>query len=117
MRITLVLPTIAIFIIGCASTSPIVPIGNGVYEISGSSATALSSAGAQRVRLIQKASEYCSKLGKSVNVVDSSGSDGHVGSYANLSGSAYGSGSSGSFSGSAVTPGQRATADVRFRCE
>lgn len=117
MRITLIFPVLVIFLIGCASTSPVVPVGNGVYEISGASATALSSAGAQRVRLIQKASEYCGKLGKSVNVVDSSGSDGHVGSYASLSGNAYGPSSGGSLSGSAVTPGQRATADVRFRCE
>jgi hypothetical protein len=104
-------------LVGCASTSPIVPIGSGVYEIAGSSATALSSAGAQRVRLIQKASEYCGKLGKSVNVVDSSGSDGHVGSFASVSGNAYGPGSGGSLYGSAMTPGQRASADVRFRCE
>lgn len=102
---------------GCASTSQIVPIGNGVYEIAGSSATALSSAGAQRVRLIEKASEYCGKLGKNVDVVDSSGSDGHMGSFASVSGNAYGPGSGANVYGSAMSPGQRATADVLFRCE
>lgn len=117
MRINPTVLLLAVILSGCASTSPIVPVGKGVYEISGSSATALSSAGAQRVRLIQKASEYCGKLGKTVNVVDSSGSNGRVGSYANVSGNAYGQSSGGSVYGSAVTPGQRATADVLFRCE
>lgn len=116
MRTSIPTLVFAICITGCASTSQVVPVGNGVYEIAGSSATALSSAGAQRVRLIEKASEYCRQLGKTVSVVDASGEDGQVGSYASVSGNAYGPRSGASMYGSAVTPGQRATADVLFRC-
>lgn len=116
MRTSIPTLVLAICITGCASTSQVVPVGNGVYEIAGSSATALSSAGAQRVRLIEKANEYCRQLGKTVSVVDASGKDGQVGSYASVSGNAYGPRSGASMYGSAVTPGQRATADVLFRC-
>lgn len=108
---------VAICLSGCASTSQVVPVGNGVYEIAGSSATALSSTGAQRVRLIEKANEYCHQLGKTVTVIDASGRDGQVGSYASISGNAYGPRSGGSIHGSAISPGQRATADVLFRCD
>ncbi len=100
----------------CASTSPVVPVGNGVYEITGSSATALSSGSAQKVRLIQAANDYCAKQGKAVTVVNAGGTDGHVGSYASANGSAYGPNSGANFNAAAVTPGQRASADVMFRC-
>jgi hypothetical protein len=105
-------------LIACASTSAVVPVGNGLYEITGSSATALSSGSAQKIRLIQAANDYCQKRsGKGATVVDANDTSGHAGSFANISGSAYGPNSGGSLYGSAMTPGQRATADVVFRCE
>lgn len=52
------MPVCVILLVGCAHTSPIVPIGDGVYEMAGQSATAMSSAAAQRVKLIQKANEF-----------------------------------------------------------
>lgn len=101
----------------CATTSPVVPVGNGVYEIAGSSATAMSSGGAQKVRLIQAANDFCAKQGKGATVVNAGATDGHVGSFATVNGSSYGPNSSASMYGSAATPGQRATADVVFKCE
>ncbi len=115
------LSIIALTVSGCATTSAVVPIGQGVYEIAGSSATAFSSGGAQRVRLIQAANKYCAKQGKSATVVDSTATNGKVGSYANIQGSSYGYGhgynKSSSLNGMAVQAGRKATADVRFRCE
>lgn len=101
----------------CATTSPIVPVGNGVYEIAGASATALSSGGTQKVRLIQAANDFCAKQGKGATVVNAGATDGHVGSFAAINGSSYGPNSGANVYGSAATPGERATADVLFKCE
>jgi hypothetical protein len=102
---------------GCATTSDIVPVGHGVYEVAGSSATGMSSGGAQKVRLIKVANEYCAKQGKGAAVVDANDTNGHVGGFASLNDSSYGSGSSGYVSGFASGPIKRATADIMFRCE
>lgn len=101
----------------CATTSEIVPVGHGVYELAGSSATAMSSGGAQKVRLIKAANEFCAKQGKGATVVDANDTNGHVGGFASINGSSYGGGSSGYVSGFASGPIKRATADVMFRCE
>ena len=99
---------IAILVTSCATTSPIVPIGNGRYEITGHSATAFGTAGGQKVKLIAAANDYCSKLGKQINVEGEQGQDGHVGSFAQING--------GGVYGAAATPGQFATGDVVFSC-
>lgn len=119
MKITLLLAAVfaTSVLSACATTSPVVPIGNGVYEITGSSATAMSSGGAQKVRLIQAANDFCNKQGKGATVINAGGNDGRMGSFASVSGSAYGPNSSANLYGSAATPGQRATADVVFKCE
>lgn len=108
----------ALTLAACATTSPVVGLGNGTYEITGSSATAISSGGAQKVRLIQAANAYCQKLdGKGAMIVGANDTNGRMGSFASISGNAYGPNSGGSLYGSAATPGQRATADVVFRCD
>ena len=121
ISVLLAFSVVAFALSGCATTSAVVPIGQGVYEIAGSSATAFSSGGAQRVRLIQAANKYCAKQGKSATVVDSEATNGQVGSYASVQGSSYGNGhgynESSSLNGMAVRAGRKATADVRFRCE
>jgi hypothetical protein len=48
----LAVASIAISISSCATTSPVVPIGNGRYEVTGHSATAFGTAGEQKVKLI-----------------------------------------------------------------
>jgi hypothetical protein len=39
---------------GCATNSGVVPIGNGNYEVTGSSATALASGGSQKMKLLKR---------------------------------------------------------------
>jgi hypothetical protein len=101
----------------CASTSEVVPIGNGSYEIAGSSATALSSGGSEKVKLIKVANQYCGAQGKQAAIVNAESTNGRVGSGAFASGSAYGPGSGANFNATAVHPGTRANADVIFQCQ
>ena len=103
----------AIGLCSCATTSDVVPIGNGSYEIAGSSATALASGGSEKVKLLKKANEYCAAQGKQMQLVNADSTNGHAGAFAG--GSAYAPGAGANFA--AVRPGQRATADVVFRCE
>jgi len=117
MRFISVVAFAAVALAGCATTSDIVPVGHGVYEVAGSSATGMSSGGAQKVRLIKVANEFCAKQGKSATVADANDTNGHVGGFASVNGSSYGNGSSGYVSGFASGPIKRATADVTFRCE
>lgn len=99
----------AILLSGCATTKDVIPIGNGNYEIAGSSVTALSSGGAEKVKLMRVASQYCTGFGKQMVLVGSRATDGQVGD------SAFVESSDGV--GSAVHAGTRATADVIFHCE
>jgi hypothetical protein len=94
---------------GCATTTNVVSIGNGNYELAGSSATAFASGGTEKVRLIQRANAFCGQQGKQALLENSEDTNGHVGGYAG------GSWGGGGFS--AVKGGQRATADVVFRCQ
>lgn len=105
----LAIASFAILLSSCATTSPIIPIGNGRYEVTGHSATAFGTAGEQKVKLIAAANAYCSKQGKQVNIEDALGENGQVGSYAQVSG--------GGIYGSAATAGKLATADVVFSCQ
>jgi hypothetical protein len=105
----LLLACIAVLVSSCATTSPVMPIGNGRYEVTGHSATAFGTGGEQKIKLIAVANDFCSKQGKQANVEGEQGSDGHVGSYASVNG--------GGVYGSAATPGQFATGDVVFSCQ
>lgn len=105
----LAVASIAISTSSCATTSPVVPIDNGRYEVTGHSATAFGTAGEQKVKLIAVANDYCSKQGKQVNIEGVQGDNGQVGSYAQVRG--------GGIYGSAATPGKLATADVVFSCQ
>lgn len=84
-------------LVGCATTTPVVPIGNGHYEISGKSATAWASEGDEKVRVIQSANDYCGKMGKQAVVESASGKDGK--------------------NGNLFVPAQAANADVVFSCQ
>jgi hypothetical protein len=117
IKSTLFAVTAALSIVGCATTSDVVPIGNGNYEIAGSSATALSSGGSQKVKLIRVANKYCGEQGKQATLVAANATNGRVGSAAFASGNAYAPGTGATFNATAVHPGQGATADVVFRCE
>lgn len=128
---------VSLLIAGCATTSPVVPIGNGNYEIAGSSATALASGASQKVRLLQVANQYCNGAGKQMVLVDADDTNGHVGSGAWANGNAhaaaanasyheglFGRGadasaaeSDASYHSGFIHPGQRANADVVFRCQ
>lgn len=114
---TSLIAAISLFAVGCATTSDVVPIGNGNYEIAGSSATALSSGGSEKVKLLKIANQYCGAEGKQATLVSADATNGRVGSGAFANGNAYGPASGASFNATAVHPGQRATADVIFRCE
>lgn len=102
---------------GCATNSGVVPIGNGAYEITGSSATALSSGGSQKMKLLKTANQYCGQQGKQAILVDSESSNGRVGSEAFANGNAYAPGAAATYHAQAVHPGTAANADVIFRCE
>jgi hypothetical protein len=81
----------------CATTSAVVPIGNGQYEIAGSSATAMASGGGQKIKLIKVANEYCANRGKSMSLVNADSTNGQVGTL--------------------FRAGSAANADVIFRCD
>jgi hypothetical protein len=100
---------VVVLLSSCATTSPVVPIGSGRYEVTGHSATAFGTAGGQKIKLIAIANDYCSKQGKQANVEGEQGEDGHVGSFAQVNG--------GGVYGSAATPGKFATGDVVFSCQ
>jgi hypothetical protein len=117
IRFTSLVAAVPLFMVGCATTSEVVPIGNGNYEIAGSSATALASGGSEKVKLIKVANKYCGGQGKQATLVNASATNGRVGSGAFASGNAYAPGAGATFNATAVHPGQGATADVVFRCE
>ena len=77
---------------GCATTSPVVPIGHGQYEITGSSLTTFASGSSQRVKLIKVANDFCTKKNKEAVIDDGTADSGRYGS-------------------------NKASADVQFHCE
>lgn len=117
LRPVLLITVVSLLAVGCATTSDVVPIGNGNYEIAGSSVTALSSGASEKIKLIKVANQYCGNQGRQATLVDADSTNGHVGSAAWANVSAYGPGSGANVNATAVHPGQRATADVVFRCE
>lgn len=80
--------SIAILLNSCTTTFPVVPIGDGRYEVTGHSATAFGTAGAQKIKLIGITNDYYAKQGKQASVEDEQGEDGHMGSIAAVNGAA-----------------------------
>jgi hypothetical protein len=103
--------------VGCATNSGVVPIGNGNYEIAGHSATALSSGGSEKVRLMKSANEFCYQSGKTATLVSADATDGHAGAAAFANGNAYAPNAGAQYHASAVAPGKFANADLVFRCD
>ena len=90
------------FLSACATTQDVVPIGHGNYELAGSSVTAFSSGGAEKIKLLRIANQYCGKQGKSANLLDGTQSNGTT-----LT----------AFQRGGVFSGRHATADVVFQCQ
>ena len=59
----------AIFLAGCASNSGVIPIGQDTFMVSRQAATGFSGSGKLKAEAFQEASQYCEKLGKSLQVV------------------------------------------------
>ncbi len=81
-----------VVIAGCATTSPVVPLGHGKYEITGSSLTTFASGSSQRVKLIKVANDFCTRKTKEAVIDDGTSNSGQYGS-------------------------NKASADVQFHCE
>ena len=58
-----------IFLAGCASNSGVIPIGQDTFMVSRQAATGFSGSGKLKAEAFQEASQYCEKLGKSLQVV------------------------------------------------
>lgn len=117
MRAHIFVTAVGIAIAGCATTSPIVPIGNGNYELAGSSATALASGASQKIRLLQLANQYCAGEGKQMQLVNADATNGRMGSAAWANGSVYAPGAGAAYNAQYIHPGRRANADIIFRCQ
>jgi len=61
-----------IFLAGCASNSGVMPIGQDTYMVSRQAATGFSGSGTLKSEAFQEANEYCTNLGKSIQVVNTS---------------------------------------------
>jgi hypothetical protein len=59
----------AIFLAGCASNSGVIPIGQDTFMVSRQAATGFSGSGTLKAEAFQEASQYCERLGKSLQVV------------------------------------------------
>ena len=59
----------AIFLAGCASNSGVLPIGQDTFMVSRQAATGFSGSGTLKAEAFQEASQYCAKLGKSLQVI------------------------------------------------
>lgn len=86
----------------CATTQDVVPIGHGNYELAGSSVTAFSSGGAEKIKLLRIANQYCAQQGKQATMLDGTQSNGTT-----LT----------AFQRGGVFTGRHATADVVFQCQ
>lgn len=78
-------------LVGCATNTGVVPIGNGIYMHSKSGSMMTHSGGQVKAELFREAAVFCSKQGKQVAPVNSTSQDAGIGTYA--------------------------SAEVQFRCE
>lgn len=81
---------------GCTTTRA-VSIGNGEYEMAGSSATAFATGSVQKMKIIERAGAFCKQRGEHLVLVNAQEKSGRLGSV---------------FRG-----GHKASADVIFRCQ
>lgn len=58
-----------VFLAGCASNSGIIPIGKDTFMVSRQAATGFTGSGTLKAEAFQEASQYCTKLRKSLQVV------------------------------------------------
>lgn len=68
MKLLSTIATIA-FLAGCASNSGVMPIGQDTFMVSRQAATGFSGSGTLKAEAFQEASQYCTNLGKSLQVV------------------------------------------------
>jgi hypothetical protein len=61
--------TAVVFLAGCASNSGVITIGQDTFMVSRQAATGFSGSGTLKAEALQEASQYCTKLGKSLQVV------------------------------------------------
>lgn len=115
---TITLLSAALLLAACASTpADVVSIGHGNYEIAGSSATAFSSGGTEKVKLLRVANQYCAQQGKQATLVGATDTNGRLGSGSFAQGSAFAPQAGANFTVSSYRGGRRATADVVFQCQ
>lgn len=69
MRIFLI-SALTLLVTGCATNSGVVPIGQNSYMVSRQAATGFSGSGKLKAEAFQEASEYCTKIGKYLQVVN-----------------------------------------------
>ena len=81
---------------GCTTTKAI-SIGNGEYEMAGSSATVFATGSVQKMKIIQRAGEFCKQRGEHLLLVNAQDKSGKYGSL--------------------FESGHKASADVIFRCQ
>ena len=58
-----------VLLAGCASNSGVIPIGKDTFMVSRQAATGFSGSGTLKAEAFQEASQYCTNLGKSLQVV------------------------------------------------
>lgn len=92
----------------CATESPVTPIGNGQYIVSGRDATIFGSEGEKIAELMQKANAYCAKQGLSAVLINSEGHGAKPGT------AVTGTWAGGGFTG--VHPATTSSATITFRC-
>jgi hypothetical protein len=64
----------SIAIAACAGVTDVVPVGDGVYLVTGHGITAWSADPAHKAAALQKAAEFCSGMGKQLQTISSSDS-------------------------------------------
>ena len=65
----LLIVPILLLVTGCASNSGVIPIGQNTFMVSRQAATGFSGSGKLKGEAFQEASEYCTKIGKYLQVV------------------------------------------------
>lgn len=58
-----------VVLMGCASNSGVVPMGNGTYMITRQAATGFTGSGTLKAEALKEAAKYCEKQGKQLKVV------------------------------------------------
>ncbi|HTV84263.1 MAG TPA: hypothetical protein VME63_02590 [Dyella sp.] len=106
---TLLLAGITVAISSCATTSSVVSIGGGRYEVVGHSSANFGTAADQKIDLIVTADEYCSKQGRQMNI---EGDDDEVRRAGSLAAA-----NDGGVTGSTAASGQFVTGNAVFSCQ